>query len=509
MQTYYEFKRYLERCLLEIKENTTIIGTYEFFSLIAEKLSDSDNVEIFEKFPKDVEIWEVAYNVFGTMWLDKFGENYASNETSKHFCLQNPSNFTYFSNGPQMKGKAGKKFILEVLSDISNIEDCSSKYQQSFLDKFPSHMRRDHDIAILACKIHGSNYAHVSNANNANDNLEMIKAAIQTYPLAYLNIPDRFKNDKDLALAAVDGELEGIAKLKRENNVDTYHKLLRNCDWIRGDKAIALKAMSIDGNLLERYRSFVDDKDVVMEAVKQCGIALAHATNRLKADEDICRAAISNSGEAMRWVDDRFKSDIEFCLHAFKGNVEGRFLHLCDLNVRCDKSFVQLAIEANPHNYQGASNQLKMDKDIYEPLIKIDGPQFFKYLPYSLCNDIDVVIMALDKVQSLKDELEASKLNGTVQEYLENIDYVVPSDILRSEIFMNAGASILRIIDSKDRPESEYDTNSVRNLWNGGNEDKDRFDEAEKKIRLFKLSQSLQSDLEKEPPAIKPKRMKI
>lgn len=513
MQTYEEFKSWVMNSFDGYKENRYKEERYEFFRDIYDIIMKNDSIR--ENFSIDKEVWGKAVKIWGNSWnADTRGYSFArfaSRDVALSICVENPEMFSGFQTQEFGKAKEGKKFMVEVMTEMMKIEGYSDKYNKSFLDDLPPHMRRDPQIALMACQIHGSNYYHVSEANGTKENIELIKAAIQTYPQAYVYIPNSLKSDMELARTAVDLEIDYIEKYnaKLPEGRDKHRCIIaKDCSWLWNDKAIALKAVQIEGRLLENFRNFINDEEVVMEAVKNDGSSLGFATKRIRAIKDICIAAISNNARSMSYVDDRYKSDIEFCLNALRGKTEDSFLQYCDLNIRCDKAFVQLAIEANPINYQSASNQLKMDKDIYEPLIKVDGPENFEYLPYALRNDIDVVIMALETVQSLKDEFENSKLNGTLDEFLKHRDGVKPTDSMRSNILTNVGSSILRIIDSKDQVESEYDT-YVRRNWRGGDEDKERFDEAEKKIRLFKLSQSLQSDLGKEPPAIKPKRMKI
>jgi hypothetical protein len=484
MQTYEEFKAGVLTDIEKYRGERYLSESNDYIRDMRLKI---DREGWKEEFGNDVDFWKAGYEVYDERWMYQFASKiyeipYAQKNVVKHFCMVDPNYFDLFKECEFMKGKDGKEFVVEVLGAMIEKENYVDEYRHSiFLRTLPAHMRSHREIVLMACKISGANYVHMSPSKRLNSDLEIVNAAIESYPLAYLDIPKDLKSNTEIAHRAVD----------RENG----RQILAEADWLYEYKDFALKAVKIDGLLLARYSKFKNDFDVVLEAVKEDGRALSYVSNRLKADEKICITAISNCAEALHYVDECFTSDIEFCLNAFKGDSKSCFLRNCDLNLRCDKSFVQMAIEAYPENYQFISTQLKFDTDIYEPLIKVDGTQYFKYLPLKLRDDLDIVVMALDKAVEHK-ITDVSKTNQAV-----------------SAVLSFAGASIQKIIcDDKDI--DNCDTYEARSRWNVSAFHSDeysngKFVEAEKKIRLFKLSQTLNNDLDKEPPAIKPKRMKI
>jgi hypothetical protein len=59
-----------------------------------------------------------------------------------------------------------------------------------------------------------------------------------------------------------------------------------------------------------------DDKGIVLEAVKQTGDVLFHASDRLKDDPEIVLAAVKQDGDSLYFASDRLKDDKEVVLAA-------------------------------------------------------------------------------------------------------------------------------------------------------------------------------------------------
>jgi len=91
-----------------------------------------------------------------------------------------------------------------------------------------------------------------------------------------------------------------------------------------------------NGSLLEYAdESLKRDKEIVMEAVKDYGLALGWADNSLKRDKEIVLAAVKQGGYSLEYADESLKRDKEFVLEAVKEN--GQSLRYAD-DSGCDKS---------------------------------------------------------------------------------------------------------------------------------------------------------------------------
>lgn len=92
-----------------------------------------------------------------------------------------------------------------------------------------------------------------------------------------------------------------------------------------------------------------DNKDYVLEYVKESGISLMFASNRLKADKDVVLEAVKADGIAYFYGDARLKNSKEFALDCAK------YSHLClgavNKQFFADYSWVKDCVTANPKTF--------------------------------------------------------------------------------------------------------------------------------------------------------------
>merc|ERR1712217_697426 len=88
-------------------------------------------------------------------------------------------------------------------------------------------------------------------------------------------------------------------------------------DAERGNKVLVLEAVRQDGLAL-KYASDVlqADKDVVLAAVTQNGLALAFASNPLKADKVVMLQAMETNGMALAFSSDQMRADKDVVIQA-------------------------------------------------------------------------------------------------------------------------------------------------------------------------------------------------
>jgi hypothetical protein len=67
---------------------------------------------------------------------------------------------------------------------------------------------------------------------------------------------------------------------------------------------------------LEMIPEAQDNREIVLEAVKQTGDVLFHASDRLKDDPEIVLAAVKQDGDSLYFASDRLKDDKEVVLAA-------------------------------------------------------------------------------------------------------------------------------------------------------------------------------------------------
>mmetsp|Transcript_10472 Transcript_10472/g.23779 ORF Transcript_10472/g.23779 Transcript_10472/m.23779 type:complete len:255 (+) Transcript_10472:75-839(+) len=88
---------------------------------------------------------------------------------------------------------------------------------------------------------------------------------------------------------------------------------------LKADKEIVLEAVRRDGYALcYTTPALKADKDVVLEAVRQNGLALLYATAALKADKDVGLEAVRQNGLAFGFVDASLQADKDVLLESVK-----------------------------------------------------------------------------------------------------------------------------------------------------------------------------------------------
>ena len=223
-------------------------------------------------------------------------------------------------------------------------------------------------------------------------NKEIILAAVGQYGAALEFADDSFKKDKEIVLEAV-----------KQNG----HALEYADDSLKKNKEIVLIAVKQDGDAL-RYadESLKKDKEIILEAVKQYGTTLEYADDSLKKDKEVVLLAVKQSGYALEYADDSLKKDREIVLEAVKAS--GNNLQYADDSLKKDKEIVDAAVKQDERASQYADISLKkyykITKEIYiktEPggrvaFGKLDKTQeelFYKN--YSKKEDIDESLLYL------------------------------------------------------------------------------------------------------------------
>ena len=106
-----------------------------------------------------------------------------------------------------------------------------------------------------------------------------------------------------------------------------------NFDNFRDDKEVVLEAVKNYGQAL-KYTSepLRNDKEIVLEALKTNGWALEYASNSLKNDKDVVLKAVKTNGLALHHASDKLKNDKEIVLEAVKTN--GLALHYASESIQ-------------------------------------------------------------------------------------------------------------------------------------------------------------------------------
>ena len=157
-----------------------------------------------------------------------------------------------------------------------------------------------------------------------------------------------FHEDRDIVLAAV--QQNGIA-------------LRYAAEPLKADRGIVLAAVLQNGEAL-RYADepLKADRGIVLVAVQQNGWALQYVAEPLKADRGIVLAAVLQNGEALEYAAEPLKADRGIVLAAVLQN--GEALRYADEPLKADRGIVLAAVKQNGGALESAAEPLKADRDI-------------------------------------------------------------------------------------------------------------------------------------------------
>ena len=180
---------------------------------------------------------------------------------------------------------------------------------------------------------------------------------------------------------------------------------------LKNDRYVTLVAVKQDGSSLE-YASerLKNDRDVVLIAVKESGYALEYASNELKDDYDIVLTAVKRSGSALRYASKRLKNNYNIVIEAV--TKEGDVLSEVSEEMRNNKSIVQVSIQKNGNNLRFASESLKNDPEVVLEAIKQD-PGYFVHAGREIKNNRNFIAFAAKQkikiLYHISDELKKDR----------------------------------------------------------------------------------------------------
>ncbi|MEE3342775.1 MAG: DUF4116 domain-containing protein [Bacilli bacterium] len=273
--------------------------------------------------------------------------------------------------------------------------------------------------------------------NISKDNLEKnIQKVYKMKKITYLNQKNKRKEpftEEDILLLYELGistscfgwdRDQRIDKILSSRNVkEDYYSLKED-----KDKTQLLINISGEGYFIEDFK--VDDKKIIIDAIKQNGCALKYANEDIKKDKEIVLSAVKRDGLALEYANESLKKDKEVVLTAVKEN--GKVLHYADKSLKKDKEIVLTALRNDNTNsaYLCIDDSLESDKDVVLAAIEHDGLAL-ENADENLKKDKEVVLEAVKRDglaleyadESLKKDKEvvltAVKENGWALEYAD------------------------------------------------------------------------------------------
>jgi hypothetical protein len=176
----------------------------------------------------------------------------------------------------------------------------------------PLSWRDDEDALLSLDKIPSDLLSFVS--DRLKSKKDFVARVIDRNPENFFHLSDRFQDDRDISLSAIKGgAVRGMLDQVSDRLKDDPVFLLEAtggsagpyCEFfnlaserLRSDKDFRMKMLSKD-SISSCPEDVLDDKEIVLAAVRRYGSELRFASARLQDDEDVVRAALAQGGTAM------------------------------------------------------------------------------------------------------------------------------------------------------------------------------------------------------------------
>jgi len=212
--------------------------------------------------------------------------------------------------------------------------------------------------------------------------LEVIEKASKLPPKSDLErlFPQSLRFDRDIVLAFC----------RRDDFEEIYHDrhlFVPGC--LTNDKEVMTAyCAKIPRQLQECSETLIDDRDLVLTAVRRCGLELQYASHRLQQDEAVIRLACAYDGRAL-----------DFCP---LGSVTRDKL-------LSDRAFLMMVLQthgADMLRLVPPDSELRRDRELL--LTAVEHGLHFRYCPLEMKNDDEFVLAALARKAAVYMELPRS-----------------------------------------------------------------------------------------------------
>jgi hypothetical protein len=258
-------------------------------------------------------------------------------------------------------------------------------------------LKNHHEIVLQAVKQHGWALRYASEAMQNDHKIVMGAVKTNWYALKYASVAQQ--DSREILLEAVKEKNNSLVSVKFKTGLEALTHICASNNAIvtalsyaspalKNDRALVLKAVKRNWNALasasaalkndreivwEAFRqnpytlSFfnsVDDREMVLQAVKECGDLLQFASTELLDDREIVLEAVKQNGYALQYASEAMRNDHEIVLEAVKQS--GYALEYASAALQDDREIVLEAVKQNGRALEYASAALQDDHEIIE-----------------------------------------------------------------------------------------------------------------------------------------------
>ena len=225
-----------------------------------------------------------------------------------------------------------------TIGDALTVEDC---------EKFVDRLSHACDARGWCCHV------FMTFSAAARDDRRVVLVAVALDPDCLQDASEALRNDREIVLLAVrhrTGDRSAVLKWASSslrNDREVVLAALANdgaCNTcleyvsqeLRMDKELVLVAMR-QGGRLEFVPSFQNDKEVVLESVRRCGVSLQFASEACQNDKEIVLAAMQQNGYGLQFASEALRDDEEIVSAALRhyGDYDSHVLCFASLRLQC------------------------------------------------------------------------------------------------------------------------------------------------------------------------------
>jgi hypothetical protein len=315
--------------------------------------------------------------------------------------------------------RANKKIILILVS------------VNGYFLKFITEFRSDRDVVIAAVSSSPCSLEYA--ADNFQDDLDIVNLAISGSGAALQYASPRLKSRVDLVLKSLvnnNGHIlkylpdqirkdKALALIAIENGLDYYFL----DEELKSDRNICLEYVKKKGavgfgNLINAFKS---DKEICLEAIRNTdqyeeqiwasdyedyheiegsvdNTALQFASEELNNDREVVLEAVKQNGTALCWASEELRSDREIVFEAVKRY--GSVLQYASIELRNDREIVLTAVKIFSYSLRFASPLLQNDKEIVKAALLSAGTDkrhILRYTSEEIRQDEEIIAMLKDE----------------------------------------------------------------------------------------------------------------
>jgi hypothetical protein len=234
------------------------------------------------------------------------------------------------------------------------------------------------DENIVSSAVENNGLALQFASENLQNKYYIVKDAVDNNGLALQFASKELQNDKEIVGHAI--ENNGLALKFASKNLQKNDILIDNAIFYNAlavefiepsyiiTRKIAINAVRENGLALKFLKDLQNDETIVLKAVKNDGLALQFASQKLQNNENILLEAIKKNGLALEFTDDLFKDNKYFVLIAVQN--DGLALQHASKDLQNDENIVLNAVKNDGLALKHASKNLQNNKNIVLNAVK-------------------------------------------------------------------------------------------------------------------------------------------